>query len=57
VAKEVLVERGLKKVKLGIEGYPTHMEKVKYKQHSKPEGKLSLRFLVFLSLVSLLTYE
>lgn len=37
VAKEVLKERGLKKVKLGIEGYPTHMEKVKYKQHGKPE--------------------
>ena len=40
VAKEVLKERGLKKVKLGIEGYPTHMEKVKYKQHGKPEGKV-----------------
>jgi len=37
VAKDVLIERGLKKVKLGIEGYPTHMEKVKYKQHGKPE--------------------
>ncbi|XP_065669092.1 BTB/POZ domain-containing protein 10 isoform X1 [Hydra vulgaris] len=37
VAKEVLKERGLKKVKLGIEGYPTHMEKVKYKQHGKPD--------------------
>ena len=40
MAKEVLKERGLKKVKLGIEGYPTHMEKVKYKQHGKPEGKV-----------------
>ena len=38
VAKEVLKERGLKKVKIGIEGYPTHMEKVKYKSNSiKPE--------------------
>lgn len=37
VAKEVLIERGLKKVKLGIEGYPTHLEKVKYKQHGKPD--------------------
>jgi len=37
VAKDVLVERGLKKVKLGIEGFPTHMEKVKYKVHGKPD--------------------
>ena len=33
----MLTERGLKKVKLGIEGFPTHMEKVKYKVHSKPD--------------------
>jgi len=33
-----LKERGLKKVKLGIEGFPTHMEKLKYKSNSlKPE--------------------
>ena len=44
VAKDVLTERGLKKVKLGIEGYPTHMEKVKYKQHGKPDGII---FLIF----------
>lgn len=37
VAKDVLTERGLKKVKLGIEGFPTHMEKVKYKVHGKPD--------------------
>ena len=37
VAKDVLTLRGLKKVKLGIEGFPTHMEKVKYKIHGKPD--------------------
>jgi len=31
-AKAVLRERGLKKVKLGIEGYPTHKERVKRRQ-------------------------
>ena len=35
VAKQVLRERGLKKVKLGIEGHPTHKEKVK----KRPDGK------------------
>ncbi|VDN50615.1 unnamed protein product [Dracunculus medinensis] len=29
VAKQVLKERGLKKIRLGMEGYPTHKEKVK----------------------------
>jgi len=29
VAKQVLLERGLKKIRLGIEGYPTHKEKIK----------------------------
>ncbi len=28
VAKQVLKERGLKKIRLGIEGYPTYKEKV-----------------------------
>jgi BTB/POZ domain-containing protein 10 len=38
VAKQVLKERGLKKIRLGIEGYPTHMEKVKHRQNSdRPE--------------------
>merc|ERR1711953_497426 len=35
VAKVVLRERGLKKVKLGIEGHPTHKEKVK----KRPSGR------------------
>ncbi|XP_040564761.1 BTB/POZ domain-containing protein KCTD20 [Lepeophtheirus salmonis] len=35
VAKHVLRKRGLKKVKLGIEGHPTHKEKVK----RRPKGK------------------
>lgn len=29
VAKQVLKERGLKKIRLGIEGYPTYKEKVR----------------------------
>jgi len=36
-AKGVLRERGLKKVKLGIEGYPTHKEKVKRRQGGRAE--------------------
>ncbi|GFQ86542.1 hypothetical protein TNCT_131921 [Trichonephila clavata] len=35
VAKQVLKERGLKKIRLGIEGYPTYKEKVK----SRPGGR------------------
>ncbi|KAK3708609.1 hypothetical protein QZH41_011776, partial [Actinostola sp. cb2023] len=34
VAKDVLKERGLKKIRLGIEGYPTHKEKIK----QRPNG-------------------
>ncbi|KAI3379455.1 hypothetical protein SNEBB_007697 [Seison nebaliae] len=36
VAKQVMLERGLKKVKLGIEGYPSHKEKFKVRQ-GRPE--------------------
>ena len=36
-AKSVLRERGLKKVKLGIEGYPTHKEKVKKRPGGRAE--------------------
>lgn len=36
-AKSVLRERGLKKVKLGIEGYPTHKERVKKRAGGKAE--------------------
>ena len=39
VAKLVLRERGLKKVKLGIEGHPTHKEKLK----KRPGGKAEVR--------------
>ena len=38
VAKQVLKERGLKKIRLGIEGYPTYKEKIKKKPGSRPEG-------------------
>ncbi|XP_013400931.1 BTB/POZ domain-containing protein 10 [Lingula anatina] len=37
VAKQVLKERGLKKIKLGIEGYPTHKEKVKRRPGGRSE--------------------
>lgn len=36
VAKQVLKERGLKKIRLGIEGYPTYKEKIKLK---RPGGR------------------
>ncbi|CAI2332290.1 unnamed protein product [Caenorhabditis sp. 36 PRJEB53466] len=35
-AKQVLKERGLKKIRLGMEGYPTHKEKIK-KRFNKSE--------------------
>lgn len=37
VAKLVLKERGLKKIRLGIEGYPTYKEKVKKRPGGRPE--------------------
>ncbi|XP_033647857.1 BTB/POZ domain-containing protein 10-like [Asterias rubens] len=37
VAKTVLKERGLKKIRLGIEGYPTYKEKIKQRPGGKPE--------------------
>ncbi|VDM41740.1 unnamed protein product [Toxocara canis] len=37
VAKQVLKERGLKKIRLGMEGYPTHKEKIK-RRFNKAEG-------------------
>ncbi|XP_071115472.1 BTB/POZ domain-containing protein 10-like [Haliotis cracherodii] len=37
VAKQVLKERGLKKIRLGIEGYPTNMEKVKKRPGGRQE--------------------
>ncbi|XP_071943454.1 BTB/POZ domain-containing protein 10-like [Antedon mediterranea] len=37
VAKTVMKERGLKKIRLGIEGYPTYKEKVKHRSGGRPE--------------------
>ncbi|XP_056596364.1 BTB/POZ domain-containing protein 10a [Triplophysa dalaica] len=37
VAKSVLKERGLKKIRLGIEGYPTYKEKIKKRPGGRPE--------------------
>lgn len=37
IAKQVLKERGLKKIRLGIEGYPTTKEKVKIRPGNKFE--------------------
>ena len=39
VAKQVLKERGLKKIRLGIEGYPTYKEKIKKRPGGRPEGE------------------
>ena len=38
VAKQVLKERGLKKIRLGIEGYPTNKEKIKRRPGGRAEG-------------------
>lgn len=38
---QVLKERGLKKIRLGMEGYPTHKEKIK-RRFNKAEGKLKI---------------
>lgn len=38
VAKQVLKDRGLKKIRIGIEGYPTHKEKVK----RRPGGRIEV---------------
>ena len=37
VGKQVLRERGLKKIRLGIEGYPTYKEKIKRRAGGRPE--------------------
>jgi BTB/POZ domain-containing protein 10 len=42
VAKQVLRERGLKKVKLGIEGHPTHKEKLKKRPGGRAEVRIDL---------------
>ncbi|VDD79603.1 unnamed protein product [Mesocestoides corti] len=38
IAKLVLVERGLKKIRIGIEGYPTCKERMKFRVGSRPEA-------------------
>lgn len=38
VAKTVLVERGFKKVCLGIEGFPTHIDRIRSRQDGKLEA-------------------
>ncbi|XP_052809090.1 BTB/POZ domain-containing protein 10-like [Mya arenaria] len=37
VAKQVLKDRGLKKIKIGIEGYPTYKEKIRRRRGGRPE--------------------
>ena len=44
VAKLVLKDRGLKKIRMGIEGYPTHKEKVRCRPRARPEGRRSRAF-------------
>ncbi|CAF0736626.1 unnamed protein product [Didymodactylos carnosus] len=38
VAKQVLKDRGLKKIRMGIEGYPTHKEKIRCRPRARPEA-------------------
>lgn len=40
VAKSVLKERGLKKIRMGIEGYPTFKEKIRRRPGGRAEGKI-----------------
>jgi len=47
VAKLVLKDRGLKKIRMGIEGYPTHKEKVRCRPRARPEGNSDLNKLFF----------
>ena len=43
IAKEVLREKGLKKIRIGIEGYPTTKEKVRVRQTTgRTEGTCTL---------------
>lgn len=37
VAKQVMKERGLKKIRLGVEGYPTYKEKVRKRPGGRAE--------------------
>lgn len=39
VAKQVMKERALKKIRLGIESYPTHIEKIKKRPGGRAEVK------------------
>jgi hypothetical protein len=50
VAKQVLKERGMKKIRLGIEGYPTHKEKIKLRPGNKFEVIYSYIQRPFLSM-------
>lgn len=45
VAKQVMKERGLKKIRLGIESYPTNIEKIK----KRAGGKAEVHYTVSLS--------
>ncbi|CAH8865293.1 unnamed protein product [Trichobilharzia szidati] len=38
VAKQVLLERSLKKIRIGIEGYPTCKDRVKFRPGGRPEA-------------------
>lgn len=37
VAKQVMKDRGLKKIRCGIEGYPTHKEKIRKRPGGRAE--------------------
>ena len=56
VAKQVLKERGLKKIRLGIEGYPTCKEKIKLRPGNKLEGKRFSDSFILVSIQFLLHF-
>jgi BTB/POZ domain-containing protein 10 len=59
VAKLVLKDRGLKKIRMGIEGYPTHKEKVRCRPRARPEGNRSYQpifDLIFCDFLAIYSY-
>lgn len=56
VAKLVLKDRGLKKIRMGIEGYPTHKEKVRCRPRARPEGNLIYEAKVYFKFIFHFSY-
>lgn len=52
VAKQVMKDRGLKKIRCGIEGYPTHKEKIRKRPGGRAEVISNDKTPIFHSLVT-----